>query len=280
MKIRNLFRKGSAASGPATSQTRPGRIPAGQRVYAIGDVHGCLDHVLQLARAIEHDDAERSPAQTTVIFLGDLIDRGPQSAMVLEFVREWAKERTVRVLMGNHEEMFLQSFDELEVFAYFMRYGGRETVLSYPIDGQAFAGADLVEAQAMMQRAVPLSDRDFIAGFEHSIVIGDYAFVHAGIRPTVGIDQQLVTDLHWMREPFLSHDAPLEHIVVHGHTITREPDFRNSRIGIDTGAFVTGRLTALGLEGDERWFLEAASDEEGAIASRSFAFPSGAFPSG
>ena len=75
MKIRNLFRKGSAASGPATSQTRPGRIPAGQRVYAIGDVHGCLDHVLQLARAIEHDDAERSPAQTTVIFLGDLIDR-------------------------------------------------------------------------------------------------------------------------------------------------------------------------------------------------------------
>lgn len=273
MKIRDLFRIGAATTGAARSRTRPGLIPVGQRVYAIGDVHGCLDQALELARAIETDDAQRGPADTTVIFLGDLIDRGPNSAMVLEFVREWSKERRVRVLMGNHEEMFLQSFDNLEVFAYFMRYGGRETVLSYPIDARAFAGADLVEAQAMMQAAVPQADRDFIAGFEHRIVIGDYAFVHAGIRLGIGIEQQLLTDLHWMREPFLSHDAPLEHIVVHGHTITDEPEFRNSRIGIDTGAFATGRLTALALEGDQRWFLDAATADSGTIATRSFAFP-------
>ncbi|WP_156839915.1 metallophosphoesterase [Novosphingobium aquimarinum] len=275
MKILDLFRKGAAATGAARSRTRVGSIPEGQRVYAIGDVHGCLDHALELARAIESDDAQRGPADTTVIFLGDLIDRGPSSATMLEFVRQWSKERRVRVLMGNHEEMFLQSFDELEVFAYFMRYGGRETVLSYPIDARAFAGADLVEAHAMMRAAVPQADREFIADFEHRIVIGDYAFVHAGIRLGIGIEQQLLTDLHWMREPFLSHDAPLDHIVVHGHTITDAPDFRNSRIGIDTGAFATGRLTALALEGDQRWFLEAATQDDGSIATRSFGFPEG-----
>jgi serine/threonine protein phosphatase 1 len=274
MKLRKLFRKGGPAKGTTRNCTRVGSIPEGQRVYAIGDVHGCLDQALELARAIESDDAQRGPADTTVIFLGDLIDRGPNSAMVLEFVRDWSKERRVRVLMGNHEEMFLQSFDDLEVFAYFMRYGGRETVLSYPIDARAFAGADLVEAHAMMHASVPQADRDFIADFEHRIVIGDYAFVHAGIRLGIGIEQQLLTDLHWMREPFLSHDAPLDHIVVHGHTITDEPEFRNSRIGIDTGAFATGRLTALGLEGDQRWFLEAASQDDGTIEARSFAFPS------
>lgn len=274
MGFRNPFKKLIRSdANTVRGRTRAGSIPAGERVYAIGDVHGCFDQLLALARAIEDDDGARAQASTTVIFLGDLIDRGPQSAQVLEFVREWAKERTVRVLSGNHEEMFLQSFEELEVFSYFMRYGGRETVLSYPIDARAFAGADIAEAQAMMRDAVPQADRDFIAGFEDRIVIGDYAFVHAGIRTALGIEQQLVSDLRWMREPFLSHDAPLPHIVVHGHTITSEPEFRNSRIGIDTGAFMSGRLTALGLESDERWFLEASTADEGAITSRSFAFP-------
>ncbi|PEQ14762.1 serine/threonine protein phosphatase [Novosphingobium sp. PC22D] len=261
-----MFRKSRPSSDVCSSPTRPGSIPTGERVYAIGDVHGRLDLLLELSKAIQDDDSARGPAATTVIFLGDLIDRGPHSAHVIEFVREWSKMRAVRTLMGNHEDMLLASFDNLEVFANFLRYGGRETILSYPIDAEAFAAADLIEAQAMMDAAIPQADRDFIAGFESRIVVGDYAFVHAGVRPDCPLPMQLSQDLRWIREPFLSYSGTFDYIVVHGHTITKQPDHRLSRIGIDTGAFATGRLTALGLEGTDRWIIQANVDEDDTIS--------------
>jgi serine/threonine protein phosphatase 1 len=247
----------------APKQARPpATVPPGERAYAVGDIHGQLDLFTALASAIEADDAARGPAETHVVLLGDLIDRGPDSAGVLAAARAWGSRRRLRVLCGNHEEMFLRSFDNLSVFRGFLLYGGRETVLSYPIDAQRFHAANLAEAQAMMAEAVTPADRDFIATFEDYVVVGDYLFVHAGIRPGERLEEQSVEDLRWIREPFLSHAGPHEHVVVHGHTITTVPEIADNRIGIDTGAYMSGRLTALGLEGDHRWLIEAEERDE------------------
>jgi serine/threonine protein phosphatase 1 len=236
-------------------------IPPGERVYAIGDIHGRADLFGALIAAIELDDAMSSPAQTTVILLGDLIDRGPDSAGVLAAARAWQQRRTVRILAGNHEEMFLECFTDAELMGHFLRFGGRETILSYPVDHADFAAADIEMAQALMRAAVPASDLDFIRGFEDRIVIGGYLFVHAGIRPGVGLEDQETRDLRWIRGAFTDSRSDHGLLVVHGHTIFDQPDIRPNRIGIDTGAFYTGKLTALRLEGEARALLETAESD-------------------
>ena len=255
--LRNLF--GLHRRGPAPA------VPAGERVYAIGDVHGRLDLFGALVAAIEADDLARGPARTTIVLLGDLVDRGPDSAGVITAARELGQRRKVRMLLGNHEEMFLDALDSEEVLKHFLRYGGRETVLSYPLDPAAYHRAELGEALDLIRAAVPQRDIDFLRSFEDQVRIGDYLFVHAGIRPGVELEDQKVADLRWIREPFLSHRDNFGPIVVHGHTIFDEPDFAANRIGIDTGAYRTGRLTALGLEGTERWLIEAVDDGTGAV---------------
>jgi len=256
--IRQLFRPKPARPLPA--------IPAGERVYAIGDIHGRLDLFAALAEAIEQDDPARGQAETTVILLGDLVDRGPNSAAVLEGARAWQGHRNVRMLLGNHEEMFLTTYREVGHMRNFLRYGGRETILSYDIDQAAFHTAEIEEAHELMRAAVPETDIEFIESFEDWIVVGDYAFVHAGIRPEEALDKQRRHDLRWIREPFLSHCGDHGHMIVHGHTITDDADVRHNRIGIDTGAYASGRLTALGLEGTTRWLLEAR-EEDGVITT-------------
>jgi serine/threonine protein phosphatase 1 len=256
--LRQIFAR--AEEAPAAA------IPPGQRVYAVGDVHGRLDLFEALVAAIDADDVAARPAETTVVLLGDLVDRGADSAGVVALARAWQQRRRVRILAGNHEEMFLRSFSSLEMFRHFLRHGGRETVLSYGVDRAAFAQAELEEAQAMMRAAVPHEDVAFIEGFEDMIAIGDYLFVHAGIDPRVPIGEQSVHDLRWIREPFLSYPEALGQVVVHGHTISDEPEDCGNRIGIDTGAFMTGRLTALVLEGTKRRYLEAVQREDGRVA--------------
>jgi serine/threonine protein phosphatase 1 len=240
-------------------------IPPGERVYAIGDIHGRLDLFAALIRAIEQDDAARTRAEVSVVLLGDLVDRGPHSAGVLKAVRLWQGVRNLRIVCGNHEEMFLASFESLSTFRGFMHYGGLETVLSYPVDAETFLSAEPEEAQAMMNKVVPLEDIEFIAGFEDFVVIGDYLFVHAGIRPRQPLMEQNLQEMRWIREPFLSHSGWHDHMVVHGHTISQEPQIAHNRIGIDTGAYQSGRLTALGLEGESRWLIEAQQNDGGAI---------------
>lgn len=247
--FRNLFR--------APVERPPAAVPSGSRVYAVGDIHGRLDLFSELIRAIENDDAARGAAQTTVILLGDLIDRGPHSAGVIAAARDWAQRRTVRIIAGNHEEMLLVAMEQEDVLRSFLRHGGRETVLSYPIDPTAFADASLAEVQMLMAAAIPAADLAFIRDFEDMIRIGDYLFVHAGILPDLPLDAQRIGDLRWIREPFLSHTEDHGAVVVHGHTITEEAELRPNRIGIDTGAFFSGRLTALVLEGTDRWLIEA-----------------------
>ena len=255
--LRQIFARGE--------DVPPAAIPPGQRVYAVGDVHGRLDLFEALVAAIDADDAAAGPAETTVVLLGDLVDRGADSAGVIALARAWQRRRRVRILAGNHEEMFLRSFTSLEMFRHFLRHGGRETVLSYGVDPGGFARADLDEAQQLMRDAVPGEDVAFLEGFEDMIAIGDYLFVHAGIDPRVPIEEQKVHDLRWIREPFLSHAETHGQVVVHGHTISEAPEDCGNRIGIDTGAFMTGRLTALVLEGTARRYLGAVEGEHGQV---------------
>lgn len=251
--LRQIFARGADAQAAA--------IPPGERVYAVGDIHGRRDLFEVLVEAIDADDAAAGPAQSTVVLLGDLVDRGADSAGVIALARAWQSRRRVRILGGNHEEMFLRGFEELEMFRHFLRHGGRETVLSYGIDRGAFLAAELAEAQQLMRNHVPAEDIVFLESFEDMVKIGDYLFVHAGIDPRVPLDAQRRQDLRWIREPFLSHAESHGPVVVHGHTITDEPEDCGNRIGIDTGAFMSGRLTALVLEGTGRRYIEAVEDD-------------------
>jgi serine/threonine protein phosphatase 1 len=237
-------------------------VPDGERVYAIGDLHGCADLLDELLARIDADDAARAPARTTLVFLGDLIDRGPASATVVERLRQLQLHRpNTRFLLGNHEEIFLGAVDgEPKALRLFCRIGGRETIMSYGLEASAYDAMDYEELAKTLVHLVPDNHRAFIAGFENMIEIGDYLFVHAGIRPGIALEEQRATDLRWIREPFLEHRKPLGKMIVHGHTISEQLDVQPHRIGVDTGAYATGRLTALALEGAERWVVQTSGD--------------------
>jgi len=257
-----------AASTPlGTPSASLARVPPGQRVYALGDIHGRADLFAALIDAIEADDAGRRFAATTIVLLGDLIDRGPDSAVVLALAQEWQRSRRLRILCGNHEEMLLESLVNLDTLRNFLRYGGRETVLSFGIDADKYDAATYEELQALMTCRIPEATIAFIRSFEDQVRIGDYLFVHAGIRPGVAPENQQRSDLLWIREPFLSYAGNLGAVVVHGHTIFDQVDMQDHRIGIDTGAYLTGRLTAIGLEGSQRWLIAACADDEGITTS-------------
>lgn len=253
-RIRNLL-------GPAPSQHLPA-IPPGQRVYAVGDVHGRADLFAALIEAVDADHAQRGGGDSLVILLGDLVDRGPDSAGVLRLAREWQSRIPLRALMGNHEEMFLDAFTKEDVLRHFLHHGGRETILSYPVDPSVYREATLPEAQELMRAAIPAEDIAFMQDMEDMIRVGDYLFVHAGIRPGVPLEQQRSGDLRWIREPFTSATEDLGLTVVYGHTIYRQVELAPSRIGLDTGAYASGRLTALGLEGTSRWLIDTCVQDD------------------
>lgn len=235
-------------------------IPDGQRVYAIGDIHGRYDLLCRMIARIEADEAGRLAAETTVILLGDLVDRGPDSAGVIATAREWAKRRNVRILAGNHEEMFLGSFERDETLRHFLRHGGRETLLSYPIEPEVYSRATLEELRAIMREVVPAEDVEFMMSMEDRIQIGDYVFVHAGVRPGVPLEEQKVSDLRWIRGEFIEGPETRNFAVVHGHTILETPHVSPLRISLDTGAYSSGLLSAIGLEGTARWLISVQGE--------------------
>lgn len=243
-------------------------VPRGTRFYVVGDVHGRSDLFEALVEAIENDDLAAGAAQTTVVLLGDLVDRGPDSARVVARALRWQAERRLVLLAGNHEEMFLDAFEDERVLRHFLRHGGRETVLSYGLPRDRYDAATLAELQELMAQFVPAAHRDFLAAARDHLVAGDYLFVHAGIVPDVPLEEQQRHHLRWIREPFLDHDAPHEHMVVHGHTITDAVDVRPNRLGIDTGAYRSGRLTALVLEGEGRRLIQAIEKEGGIVIEK------------
>ena len=231
----------------------PATLPEGQRVYAIGDVHGCLEQLRALHAMIAQDIAARPVDQCLLIHLGDYVDRGPDCAEVVALLAAGpaVPGATVVNLMGNHEDMMIQAIGtgKAEDGAHWMRNGGAESLLSWRIGRNV--------PQIVWATLIPFPHQRFLRGLALSHRVGPYFFVHAGVRPGMSIDGQKKDDLLWIREPFLSFKKDLGAVVVHGHTPVREPAVRPNRIGIDTGAVLGGVLTCAILEGDRVGFLQA-----------------------
>lgn len=232
-------------------------VPEGRRVYAVGDLHGRLDLLENLLEQIEQDDHRRDPAETTLIFLGDLVDRGPDSCGVVERLYRLREERpNVRFLAGNHEQVFLRAVGgDVRATRFLVRIGGKPTILSYGVSEAEYSSMCFEALAERLAALVPQHHQAFLSSFEEWVEVGDYLFVHAGMRPGVPLEQQSAEDLRWIRGEFLDCTQDFGKVVVHGHTVTEQVEIRPNRIGIDTGAYQSGRLTALGLEGASRWFL-------------------------
>jgi len=242
---------------PTRTGDAPKGIP-GYRAYVVGDAHGRLDLLEQLLGSIEADIAERPSEKTLLVFLGDLIDRGPNSAEVIERLRTYRAPSVRAVfLLGNHEEVLLRVLDgDAALITQWRWFGGTECLKSYGVDPNGLALLDDEAALEAVRAAIPKEHADFIASFVDSCRFGDYLFVHAGIRPGVPVGEQAQSDLRWIREPFLLDDRDHGCVIVHGHTISEDVDERPNRIGIDTGAYRTGVLTALVIEGEGRKYLQ------------------------
>lgn len=247
--ITRLFNPPRAGSSAST--------PPGTRLYVVGDIHGRADLLGILHEAIGEDAAD-APARRVIVYLGDYVDRGAESSAVVEMLASGPLETFEAVhLLGNHEAWLLDFLDDPDQGAGWIMNGGSATLMSYGIDaaGISFQGDRLAKARAELRRRLPPTHLAFLESLKLSHVEGDYLFVHAGIRPGVPLDRQSVDDLVWIRDEFLFSDADHGKVVVHGHTIVDEPEVLENRIGIDTGAFATGRLTCLVLEGTARRFI-------------------------
>lgn len=223
-------------------------IPPNQRVYAVGDIHGHLDLLLRLQAAIDEDKRVHPGADCIEVYLGDYVDRGPKSAAVIDaLIKRQASHKAV-CLSGNHEAVMVEALLSREAFSRWLRIGGRETVVSYvghqrPLDD----GTLWSHWRASMTPAHVA----FLRGLSSYFVCGDYLFVHAGLRPGVALEDQSREDMMWIRREFLDCPDWLGHCVVHGHTPTKEPEVLPNRINIDTGAYASGHLTCLVLEGTD-----------------------------
>jgi serine/threonine protein phosphatase 1 len=242
------------------SPRRP-RGPAGARsyrAYVVGDIHGRLDLLEELLERIHRDLDRRPVRKTLLVFVGDLIDRGPASAQVVERLRTYRRHGVRPIfLLGNHEEVLLRILaGDSTLISSWLQFGGAECLKSYGVSPRELRGQTDEEAIATIRQAIPAAHANFLKGFIDTCRFGDYLFVHAGVRPGVELDQQRQTDLRWIREPFLFDETDHGFVVVHGHTISPEIEERQNRIGIDTGAYRTGVLTALAIEGAERWYID------------------------
>ena len=217
------------------------------RLYAIGDVHGCLGALADLHRAIGADLAERPPADWRIVHIGDYVDRGADSRGVIDFfLARMAEDDRVVCLRGNHDAMFAQALaGDRRAAEMWLLNGGGETLESYGISVARYLDA-LRSGQSAPD--VPGAHRRFLGGLATSVRFGDYYFVHAGIDPDRPLEAQEPHDQLWIREPFLTSDRQFDAVIVHGHTPVRRVAARPNRIGIDTGAVYGGPLTCLVLE--------------------------------
>ena len=203
-----------------------------------------------------------------LVFVGDLIDRGPDSAQVVERLRTYRHSgvRTV-FLLGNHEEVLLRILaGEADLITKWRSFGGKECLQSYGVDTSNLPELNDEEALELVRNAIPKNHVEFLESFDDSCRFGDYLFVHAGIRPGVEFDQQRQSDLRWIRDAFLFDETDHGFIVVHGHTIRPDVEVRPNRIGIDTGAYRSGVLTALAIDGSESWLLDTRTAEKEAVS--------------
>jgi serine/threonine protein phosphatase 1 len=231
--------------------------PPGKRIYAVGDIHGRRDLLDRLHRAIREDARRGDRLDKLCVYVGDYVDRGADSRGVIETLLSAPLPgfRAVH-LMGNHEDIMCRFLEDPSVAPLWIANGGDATLDSYGVDWRGPVQVGKLDAvRDAFRAALPPAHLKFLRGLALSHAEGDYLFVHAGIRPGRAVTQQDPNDLLWIRDPFLSSDADHGAVVVHGHSISAEPELRDNRIGIDTGAFASGRLTGLVLEGSVRRFL-------------------------
>jgi serine/threonine protein phosphatase 1 len=232
-------------------KSRRPRVPDGVRIYAIGDIHGRADLLDQVFNRIDADLAKNPVSTSVEIFLGDYVDRGPDSRQVLD--KLVARKGTHRMifLKGNHETYLVDFLNNPPILDEWQRIGGLETLMSYGIKPSINADtAAQARLAAAFDQALPESHRRFLGDLKSSFTCGDFYFAHAGVRPGIPLEKQREEDLLWIRREFLLCEDDFSKIVVHGHTPVRQLDIRPNRINIDTGAFATGNLTCLVLEDD------------------------------
>ncbi len=247
-----LFRKKAPRGRPSTG---------GRLVYAVGDVHGRLDLLTPLLHDIFEDALSSRPAEPPLlVMLGDYVDRGPESKGVVDLLLQMQGDARfeTRTLKGNHEEALLRFLDDAAFGPTWLDNGGGATLASYGVqppatrtDTEAWRAARDAFAEAM-----PTKHAAFYARLELMVEAGDYAFVHAGVRPGVGLADQSERDLLWIRQEFLQATQSFGKVIVHGHTPTEEAQLLPNRLGVDTGAYATGVLTAVRLEGEDQRLIQ------------------------
>jgi serine/threonine protein phosphatase 1 len=229
-------------------------LPAGERVYAVGDIHGQARLLRELIDLIAADIAARPVPLPRLIFLGDYVDRGVGTADVIEALSNGPLPGVpTECLMGNHEDIMLRALDDDALYEQWMRLGGLETLVSYgvPLFSRSGGPASGEERMAALRKRLPAHHHAFLRALKPCTRRSGYFFAHAGVRPGVALDRQDRNDLLTIRKDFHKYRQPLGAVVVHGHTPVREPEILENRINIDTGAYATGRLTAAVLEGEE-----------------------------
>lgn len=252
----DLFRASRRKSIPAS-------VTPGCRVYAIGDIHGRADLLARLHETILEDAALAEGIERFLaVYIGDYIDRGLQSREVIEMLLDEPLRGFESVhLKGNHEDMLLRFLENPAAGPIWLANGGGGTLLSYGVgtSTQVWGAEALEQLRQRLSDAIPGRHLEFLKSLRLSYKIGDYMLVHAGIRPGRPVDDQDPSDLLWIREEFTASDEDHGKLIVHGHSVKYRPEERPNRIGIDTGAFATGRLTALVLEGQSRRFIQTGA---------------------
>lgn len=240
----------TAAKSPPIAASTPPQT----RIYAVGDIHGRADLLSETIARIEDDLLRRPIAHAPEIYLGDYIDRGPDSKAVIDILAARMVRKHVACLRGNHEDLMERFLRDPDALRSWLKLGGMPTLTSYGVPSQSntTSAGDL---HRQFRRAFPRAHALFLKCLVPWICCGDYLFVHAGIRPMVPLDRQDVVDLLWIRDDFLKSQRDHGKLIIHGHTPVPHPDVRHNRINIDTGAWHSGRLTCLMLEGASIQFL-------------------------
>jgi len=233
------------------AKIRKPRLPDGIRIYAISDIHGCADLLQQMFTVIDRDLATIGSVRPIHVFLGDYIDRGPDSCRTVELLIERGLKHESVFLKGNHEAFLFDVLKDPSQLESWKQYGGLQTLTSYGLRPSLNPdAAEQSELIGQLKLTIPPHQKRFFNGLRLRFVCGDFFFVHAGVRPGVPLAKQQEQDMLWIREEFLANEQRYGKYIVHGHTPVREPDIRPNRVNIDTGAYATGNLTLLTIQGD------------------------------
>lgn len=254
-KVRPVRRRLKGVTWADHAHASPPRAATGARIYAIGDIHGRADLLQELFRRIDEDLNTYPTPFSTHVLLGDYIDRGPNSRMVVDTIIERSLLHNLVCLKGNHEKLMMDFLQQPEVLDVWQHLGGLETLLSYGLRPSIRITAKARLAKEF-EKKLPDRHKEFFKELVPCWTFGDYFFTHAGVKPGTPLANQKEQDLMWIREEFLSSNEIFDKIIVHGHSPVPEPTVYENRINIDTGAYATGILSCLIIDDGGLFLLE------------------------